>query len=190
MEILQSLFIATNRTSLCNVWWRDTHVNEFVGVWQSSQWLQLNCHLNVKITNHSNAMKLKTVDSIAVVVTLPLFLRLRLLLLQHWMANWRTFMKFYLLKTEPNSAHSLFVVIFILIFIDHSDTEMFNKNAYSWLNFIAANPLYSPLWAACTLCCCVFKLHIFVMIHIQMWAWKRLIENQSKHLHFEWNTYE
>lgn len=117
MEILQSVFVGTNWTSLCNVWWRDTHANEFIGVWQSSQRrLQLNCQLNVKITKHSNAMKLKTADSIAVVVT-PL-----LLLLQYWMTKWRTFIKLYLLE---NGAE---LRLFAFIFIDHWATlKRFNE---------------------------------------------------------------
>lgn len=152
---------------------RDTHVNEFIGVWQSSQPLQLNCQLNVKITNHSNAMKFKTAASIAVVVT-------PLLQLQYWMTKWRTFI---CSKKELNKVYSSSSLSSSSI---TATLKRFNKCIFM-IKFHLLQIFRNPLWSACITCCCIFTFHVFVMIDVQMRAQK--IDWKSMEASLLWMEY-
>lgn len=147
-------------------------LNEFIGVWQSSQWLQLNCHLNVKITNHSNTTKLKNSDSIAVVVTIHVDAAANAVLNDEMM-------NFYQVLFAQNRA---FADLLPAGFPSITAILKYSINAYSWLNFIAINLLQSSLNCMHQFSVVYFIHFLFLYDFLFKFEHKRLIENHLKHL--------
>lgn len=149
MEVPQSVFIAADEERVYAM----SDVERYSCKWVHwcltiiAQRLQLNCQLNVKITNHSNGMKLKMVDSIAMVVTpLLLLLLLRRLWLQYWITKWRTFITFFFAPNRTKLyAGSIRCHLHLDLFSSITAMWKCSINAYSWLNFIVANRLQSSL---------------------------------------------
>lgn len=122
------------------------------------QRLQLNCHLNVKITNHSNTTKLKNVDSITVVVTIHVDATANAVLKDKMMNFYQVL--FAQNRTSADLPSAGFPSITAIL--------KYSINAYSWLNFTTANLLQSTLNCMHKFRLCILFIFFFFMIFIQI----------------------